>query len=105
MPWTARVLAANVVDDAGIAVNERAIERFIAEMLAFGPAVERGLGHPNAVSAKGAPLSGIAPANEALASRRVIREAGHCALGRIVESLNVKCGEPAAPHRAVGLAV
>src|ERR1035438_10839606 len=93
MPWAALVQAANVVNGSRVAVNKSAIQRFIAQVLAFAPTVQRGLGHPDPVGAEAAVLHRVAPANETLPRRCVAGKLREGAGRRIIRSEERRVGK------------
>ena len=80
----AGILAADIVNDAVVAIHECAVERLVAQVLAVRPAVQRCLRHPKTVGAEVAALRGIIPTHQTLARRRVVRKQRRGARRKIV---------------------
>ena len=71
MKGAAAVLRSRVVDHAAVPVDERHVERPVAQLLARGPPADRLLGEPDPVLPERSRIGRFAPSHQAFAHRRI----------------------------------
>jgi hypothetical protein len=70
----AAVAGAGVVDHAVVVIDERPVERLVAQQLASLPFADVGRRHPDTINAEVAAIDRVAETDQALAHRRIRRE-------------------------------
>src|SRR6185295_8140860 len=90
MPGTAAVEGANVINDAIGSINETAVERLVAVLLAAAPAVDVRLRDEEAISAQRPGRHGFTEADKAFARGRIGRKTSRGARGKVIPGFDVE---------------